>query len=403
MRNEWRDNIWMIVSLTVVTAAVWVLLTIIYMFVQGLFAPRGFNVDNVYSLNVRMVEEGSPYYVDVENPKETRYSDFGELLRRLRRNPDVESVAFHWGALPYSYDFYGQQVNVVGVSDSILYFANCRSGSPDIVKVMKLESLTGATEEQLVEMLRKGEILISSSESYESAGRNPLDLKGKMVYLGGDSTKQYRVGDVIRTVRRSDYELLEYGTVIEPLSEDRPWGCVAVRVKPGKEKSFEKNFREDESLRRLRNVFLTELKSMDSVRRICQRSADVNVRQSVGLIVFVLVTVFLGLLGTFWFRVQQRESEISIRIVFGATARDIFGRIISEGMILLMLATLLASAIIWSTVVPWFINASGLEWSILLVTELAAVLLVASGILLSLLYPAMKAMRVEPALGIKSE
>ncbi len=64
--------------------------------------------------------------------------------------------------------------------------------------------------------------------------------------------------------------------------------------------------------------------------------------------VFMLVSVFWGLLGTFWFRTQQRTPEIAIRKVNGATDLGrVFGRLISEGLLMLAVATIPALLIDW--------------------------------------------------------
>ena len=47
---------------------------------------------------------------------------------------------------------------------------------------------------------------------------------------------------------------------------------------------------------------------------------------------FLLLNIFLGLLGTFWFRTQQRRSEIALHKVHGASDMSIFTRLISEGL-----------------------------------------------------------------------
>ena len=58
------------------------------------------------------------------------------------------------------------------------------------------------------------------------------------------------------------------------------------------------------------------------------------------IIVFLLVNVFLGLLGTFWFRTQHRFPEIGLQKAIGATNTDITLRLLAEGVLLLTIAFL---------------------------------------------------------------
>ncbi|MDE6298736.1 MAG: FtsX-like permease family protein [Muribaculaceae bacterium] len=401
MCHEWRDNIWLILSLMIVFTVVWGALWLIYVQSMGLFIPRGYDCTDVYSLNVRMIEQGSPYYD--ENGKGGMQNDFAVLIERLKQHPTVESVMHHWGSLPYNYNFRGNNLTVV---DDTLpsYYGNVREASPEIVDVIRLKSLTGATSEQLKEMLRRGEVLISNNNQFEEEGLDPIALKGRRVTISCDTTKEYRVGDVIQQVRRNDYEQSYGGTIILPI--DSYWGQVAVRVKPGLGKKFEQAFKDNKELRINRNVFLTELESMADVREANQRDIEINLRQMIVLVVFVLLTIFLGLLGTFWFRIQQRIGEIAIRKISGASKRNIVSRIISEGLLLLLIAVMLASAVLWIFILPDLINEMGLGSEMFGKTiwiEVAAFALVAIGIILSLLYPALRAMRIEPAIAVKAE
>lgn len=45
-------------------------------------------------------------------------------------------------------------------------------------------------------------------------------------------------------------------------------------------------------------------------------------------------------MGTFWFRTRHRRSEIALRMAMGSSRRKIFGQLLSEGLLLLVLATI---------------------------------------------------------------
>ena len=402
IKNDWRENVWIVVELGVVIAAIWVIITVLYALTQGLFRERGFTPDDVYVMQVRMVQKESPEYV-VPDSTAGFYDDRNALLRRLAEHPDVEAVAMSRNAIPYNYNFQGINIQYSDRSDSIDYMANMRYGTPEIVKVLKFKSLTGKDEKMLTESLRRGEILLSNSDTYEEQGRDPKDFLGKIVYIGGDSTRQYKVADLIAQVRRNDYELSWGGTAIVPLDENNDWAShVAVRVKPGYGDSFKQTFLKDKTLQRRRNFYLTDIKSRMDIREANQRDNDTTVRMFVVVMGFLLVTIFLGLLGSFWFRMQQRVSEIAIRKVCGATRVEIFRRIISEGMTLLVFGAVIASACVW----PFCHYAGdmlGMSWKEVLIIEFVAIFFVALSIVLSVLYPARRAMSIEPAIAIKDE
>jgi efflux ABC transporter, permease protein len=405
IRNEWKDNIWLVIELAVVAASIWVLVFVLYARVKYNYSPRGFDPDDVYYLSVRRIDDKSPEYVaPADSADADFYTDRKDLLRRLRENPYVEAAAISSNGLPYNYNFNGWNFFLYDRLDSVGYLGNARRVSPDMVDVLRYESLTGMDRKQLKAALERGEILISDNMIDEEAGRDPKKLIGERMVIGNDSSHVYKVADVIRCVRRSDYEPPFRGSIIIPLVEDKRWTSeIAVRVKPGKGREFVESFRADKNLQRQRNVYLTDLKSLADIREACQRGMDVQVRMYFVVIAFLLVTIFLGLLGTFWFRMQQRISEIAIRKVSGATRPQVFRRIIGEGMILLVCGMLIASACIWPLVSSDEFGYMGEKWYMALLMECITMVLVAAGIVVSLWYPARKAMDIEPAIAIKAE
>ncbi|MDE6142572.1 MAG: FtsX-like permease family protein [Muribaculaceae bacterium] len=406
IRNEWRDNIWLVIELAVVGFSIWLLVFLLYSMTKNLYSPRGFDPDDVYSISVRTIGEDSPEFVSSSAGGDVNYYvDRSDLLRRLRENPNVEAVAVHSNGLPYNYNFMGNSLSRFDVdNDSVPYMGNLRKASPEMVRVLRLESRTGLTQQQLEDALRRGELLISNDMAYSMESGDPVALKGERVVIGNDSSQVYKIADVIDCVRRSDYEPAFRGSIIYPLDEDKRWTSgIALRVKPGRGKAFEEDFRTDKTLQRQRNVYLTDLTSLSDIREGCQRSMDVKVRMFSVVVAFLIVTIFLGFLGTFWFRMQQRVSEIAIRKVSGARKSWIFRRIVTEGLILLAVSMVIVSAVGWPVLMTDVINEMNEPWYVFLLLECVVALIVAIGIVISLWYPARKAMDIEPAIAIKAE
>ena len=121
--------------------------------------------------------------------------------------------------------------------------------------------------------------------------------------------------------------------------------------------------------------------------------------------IFLLINIFLGLLGTFWFRTQQRVQEVALRKVNGATSRSVFGRLITEGLILLAIATPIAFGL--DCLLAHFeLNSpyyDYLEWDRMIVCVLIVAALMALMIVAGICFPARKAMKIEPAIALKDE
>ena len=267
---------------------------------------------------------------------------------------------------------------------------------------MDIKSITGKSQDELVAMLERGEVLISPNPSYEEENGDVKKLIGKRIKAYFSETP-LKVGDVVENVRRNDYEPRYEGMLLYTFNPGEPeWGDIAIKVKPGKGKAFENDFKTDRSLSHLRNVYFTDLQLLSDIGDSIQAPIKVNNRLRVGMSFFLLITIFLGLLGSFWFRVQQRISEIAIRKTFGATHKDLFRRIIGEGMVLLLSGLLFTSACVWPFIRK-ITEITDEKWYIFLAVEAVTGGFMALGIILSLWYPAWKAMKVEPAVAVKEE
>ena len=123
---------------------------------------------------------------------------------------------------------------------------------------------------------------------------------------------------------------------------------------------------------------------------------------------FMLVVVFLGFLGTFWFRTQQRSQEIAIRRVNGATQRNVFARLVSEGMILLMVgsAIWIAAAFVLlrnETVREMLDSLRSMNEAIPYISMVIVVAVLALTIVAGVWMPARKAMRTNVSETIKDQ
>ena len=400
MAHEWKNNIWLIFELAIVALAIWAIMTLLWVKCKGITQPLGFNPYNVYTLDVKSIPETSPYFL--KEYAANYFEDRNELIQRLRNNPNVEAVSLHNNFAPYEFNYSGNFYSVEGWPDSIGYSGNVRRAEPDIIKILDIQSTTGKSQEQLIAMMQKGEALISNNLMLESQMGPMKKIIGNKLHPYKEEDKGWRIGDVVERVRRSEYEYESRGVLIIPIDPKQEWGDVILKLKKDRVNSFINDFNSDSSLSHLRNVYLSNLKSLVKKGESLNKETEINIRLMVAISFFLLITIFLGLLGSFWFRVQQRVSEIAIRKTFGATNSILFRRIMGEGLILLVISLLLISACVW----PFIKNISGFlgeNWWVFLVMESIVAAMMAVGIILSLWYPAWRAMKIEPAIAVKEE
>lgn len=144
------------------------------------------------------------------------------------------------------------------------------------------------------------------------------------------------------------------------------------------------------------NYWVSEVRDYKGIRAFylenSERTSAHRLVSAMGL--FFLVNVFLAVIGTFWFHVSRRRSELGLRMAMGSTRKGIEGLMIGEGLLLLAIASVPGLLICLNLAVADIVPCG--------VIRFTAISLLTGGVLalvvfLAIWYPARKAARQEPA------
>lgn len=409
VKNEWRSNIWLVVELAVISIVLWYIID--YLFVTGSVynQPRGFDISHCYRISTGQLTEQDPDYIP-DRDGEKLYLDYEELRRRIELRPEVEAASLSMNSTPYN----GSNSGVRYLVDSIFSagYVICRRVSPEFPKVFRWKGMRGETPEELSEILKRGDVLVSDNLLHFSTDnpRPMTEYVGRKIVLDYDTAHPATVGASLIPVRYNDYMQGQMNrTVVSgiPRSYFGVGGEFSVRVKGNMDEGFIEALMADADTQlRAGNLFITNVESFDDVREAHQHSTETQIRNMIFIMAFLLINIFLGLLGTFWFRTRQRSRDIAIRLVSGATKGDIFRLLISEGLVLLTIATpvaLLADLNIAHAELNQYYEGEYLEWGRLLICGGATYLLIALMIALGISIPAWRAMKIDPAVALRDE
>ncbi|MBO5244378.1 MAG: FtsX-like permease family protein [Muribaculaceae bacterium] len=402
MRNEWRSNIWMILELAIVGVVLWSSFTLFIHLISVRMQHYGYSTDNLYLAEVKYVPRNSTSFQPYADSTHNYATDLTHIRTKISENPYVEMTGLGSNSMPYNFNFSGTIIEYSENDSVYSYMGNLRYLSPEVVRMLKLEGYNVETNEQLAQMIEKGYILLSNFDSEEQNGlTGGKFFVGKDVMLGRDSTNLLHTGGVAYGIHRSDYESLFRGVLYMPLNEG--WGNeVIIEVKPGMGRKFTESIKTSDMEHG--NVYLSNLQSLDQMRESAHSDITLVVRNYAVCAAFLLIIIFLGFLGTFWFRIQQRTSEIAIRMVNGATRSDIFRRFLSEGMILLGIATIISVGL-EAVLIHYEIGNWGLDMSSYIpwLAVATAIVLLAIMIVAGIWMPARKAMNINPASALKDQ
>ena len=408
IKNEWRSNIWLAVELLLVSVVMWWITDALYVRLAVYLEPRGFNTEHCYKIEMGELTPKSPDYT--KRSYEEISADILELAERLRHRPDIEAVSLSANSHPYNGSNGTTSVQLAGDTLVADDWVIRRQVTPDFVRVFQYQGANGETPEQLAEMLERGEILVSDN-LFSSTYNRPLpmtDYVGKRFHLNRDTTSSVRLGASLKVVRYSDFDQGNYSRSmvynLDWFDKDQE---LCVRVRPEHDVDFINKLKADsESQYRVGNIFISEVSSFKDIRRNFQQGSYNEMRNNITIMVFLLVNIFLGLLGTFWFRTQQRKSEIALHKAHGATNPMVFTRLLSEGWLLLLIITPLALFIDFNIAhaeLNSWLNGTTLEWDRLLICAGISFVLIALMIAIGIGIPARKAMMIDPAEALHNE
>lgn len=410
IRNEWRSNLWLALELLLVSVVMWYIIDLLYCRMATYLEPRGFDTEHCYLINMGVLTDKSPDYTPYSDTHK-QSDEVRELVERLRRRPEVEVVSLSLSAYPYNGSNGSAEVDYDTLHAP--RWTIRRIVTPDFVRVFRYQGARGETSEQLAEILERGDFL-ASDNLYRKYGVPMTSLVGKNEFhLFGDTTQTYRLGAALQNVRWDDYSQAStsYSMVYNMNLLPDDWinadNELCIRVRADRDQNFMENLKADsEKQFRIGNLYISDIKSFKDIRRSFQQGDTSQMRILVVGMGFLLLNIFLGLLGTFWFRTQQRRGEIALHKAMGATDGAVFGRLISEGIFLLLIVTV--PAVIIDIVLAHFElnswrNGTTLEWPRLAFCVVTTFVLIAAMIGVGIGLPARRAMKVQPAEALHDE
>lgn len=404
--NQRHSNAWVWIELVVVLVLLWYAIDLVYNFEASARQPKGYDTEHVFDIRLNI----NPL---LRNDKElmSHSSEYMEQIYRLiRQYRGVEEACFYYGTIPYtgSNQFEGYAPH----SDST-HWVNCfiRYVNPTYFKVFRLQPLDGsfdAARWKQEEYPTPAVMSVTLSDSLFSGRSGVGETCFNPYFLNSDHPEtNYKVMAVLPAHKTDDYERYE-PFIYLPSPPLAHWHHIAVRVTPDAFPGFVERFtKEMQGKLAIGPYYLYDVSSYADMKEAYDiEQGTVNyLNTTYAVILFFIFNIFLGMLGTFWFRTRKRRSEIALRMALGCSRKDLFRYYVMEGMLLLGLAAIPAILIclnmqIVDLTVHTLIDPGIVRFFFCFIM---AMVLLAIIILLGIYFPARKAMKVEPAEALHGE
>lgn len=408
--NDWKSNVWLALELLIVSVVMWYVVDTLYCVYSVYNEPRGFNTDHCYRIKFGLLDDHSSDYKPYQSYQQAS-DDFLALFDRLAARPEVEAVGCGSNSYLYNGSNGGTNLNIDTLTSSTGGFLLRRVVSPEFPIVFRVEGANGETPQQLAEILRNDHsALLCSDNVYENYGIRHMDRFMGRKFANTNPGDSLTLKAVYKVIRYNDYTTQsESRSMMRSVPRYEYAGKMNelfLRVKDNMDNDFIENLMKDAQKNlRFGNYYIADVTSFDDIRDLNQCSSSIEKRNYYVGLSFLAINIFLGLLGTFWFRTQTRISEIAIRMANGASRRDIFRRFVGEGELLLLIVTPLAVVI--DRVLVYFeyshyydgFYSPGRFSACVLVTYALIALMIFFGVAI----PAYRAMKLQPAVALKEE
>ncbi|MDL2221353.1 FtsX-like permease family protein [Parabacteroides sp. OttesenSCG-928-N08] len=410
--NERRVNSWIVLEYILVFSVMWYCCDYLYYTVKCRTTPIGFDIDHVYRINIGERQH------DEELSAEEQYAYATTLLQRLKQYPAIENASISSGGMPYG--FSESRSGYIVNGDTTLYQGTIlRHVSSEFFDLFRVDvsgrrfDSSDPNESGIVVSMHKDGFFGNDTDQKrlpfsELHTYGYKDHKGEMPW--------HVVGETKLRIRTNYYRPYE-SSAFYPIQRNRfelKWAQIAIRVKPSADRHFAEKFRQD--MREQLNIgpyFFQSIIALNDVRAVEEQRYNHDLNSVYAITAFLIINIFLGVIGTFWYRTQTRRSEVGLRLAMGATRRQVRTQLLLETFLLLLLSSLLGAVICLNIAQTDLLDVMGLPqsdkrlfhggWSQYVINYVITFLFLLSVSFLAVWYPARQAAKTQPAESLRDE
>lgn len=404
--NQRSANIWIWVEMVVVSAVLWFAIDVLYCYTVTYFTPIGHDISQTYQIIMR--EYPSNMFAEGQAPtQQQRANNSYKIVERIKANADVDALAISVASMPYSWANYKSTIYVDSITSSD---GRTLCVNPDFFRVFRCTNTSGDTE-SMVNAIKKPGAMITS-ESMAQTLFNSTSAVGQTVYMNNGEIQNYKIIDEIPYFRHTDFTIATpfYFTLLNENVIAGRKGLsgveLVVRIKAGAEDGFEQRFYDSmKDMLSLSPYYLLSVESVSKQAATFNAKPSSEIKSNVTLLLFLVVNIFLGIVGTFWYKTEQRRAEMGLRIAIGSTPNKLRKIMIGEGLILLLTASFVAMIISINIALAQFVPTELLPFTLMrfVICQMITILIMAIMVVIGIAIPAQITLKIEPAVALKEQ
>ncbi|MDR2084776.1 MAG: ABC transporter permease [Bacteroidales bacterium] len=338
--KERKPNAWLFFELMIGFTVLWFCADYLYFIAKRINEPLGKDISNVYQVRVKVKPEA---FLDYDKEKaELMLEDLWTIYDRIKSYSGVEAISIS----RKGYEDIHYMVDSVSVHRGEITQMIVTS---EYFDVFKLNLINGRffNEEDAFDSRN---VIISGNYKDEFGKKTAEKVEkilGKKPGISQDISNEYNVVGVVEKNKDKSYNYYS-SYVYHPLSKNDKalieTSIIYIRVSSNAGNDFPDKFVNDMYDQiSIEPFYLSGITDVETIQDDNIKTAkQVNERNSMLVIsLFLIFNVFLGVLGTFWLKIDINRKNIGLRRAVGASKFSIQSMFFQEAMVLLLIASCL--------------------------------------------------------------
>jgi hypothetical protein len=378
-----------------------------YVDIRTYYSPMGYDITNSWRFQLDIFSPEAPGYVPEDNYTSSGSEDLTMLQQQIRQHPAVEDVCLSLYSAPYSSANSWTVIEPVD-GDTTIHEQSfqCRYVSPEYFDMFRITDIQGNSITRQPEGKHNPVIV---SENMALKFFHTTDVRGRQIRYPGEGSEHMTIAAVSVPYRNNGFVRSEafFYKLITPQNiheffdgSSAKWAEFCVRMKRAfSQEEMNEFLREMGDRLVVNNLHVYSANSIEYYRDRQISRTLYNQKRKLSLMLFLLINVLFGIIGTFWLRVQSRYSEIGLRIALGADRTGIKQFMYTEGLLILFLTIPLTLTFALHMIYLDIPDTYRLPYSAgrFLITYGGTYLLTAAMICIGIRIPVQKAKQIAPA------
>jgi hypothetical protein len=367
----------------------------------------GYDISNTWRFKLDKLNPLSPDFVIEADDASGQAQDLLTLISRIRQHPSVEGVCVTYYSCPYSLGNMWRNFEPADGDTAVASGKSfqMRKVSVEYFDVFRVKDKYGNPVTPQLEGIHRPIVI---SEDMETLFYHGEEAKGRKVHYN-ESEVAITIAAVSSPVRTNEYSRSEpcffdcatgseFIALVNDFGAENAELCVRMKQHATLD-DMNKLLSEMGGQLTVNNLHVYGVRKIEDFRYEQIRSYESARDQQLSLMLFLLVNVFFGIVGTFWLRTQSRRSESGLRIALGASNRSLTKYLFSEGLCLLALTLPLVALFILNMVYMDRLDSYRIpfSWMRFIIITGGTYLLMAVMICLGILFPVRKISKMSPA------